>query len=304
MAGSGENYRPVGNEDNKTFLKIGGKTILQIMLSELHQVPGIDRICICGPKTRLEHLLEQIDPVPSQKPIRVFEQGHDLIDNMMHVLEATSLGVESDRVVLILSSDIPLVTAREVRQFIDRCDMDRYDYIAGVTTEEALRRFYPTESKPGVVMTYFYFKEGHYRINNMQMARPSAVTKANYIRKTYAIRYQKEWRNILKMVLGLILTVFTSPAAVFIYLKMQVSRIAHERNYQTLAAFLRRHSPRYKVENLISRLLGTRFGMVVTDFGGSAVDVDNDRDYEAICQRYAEWREMLYNHDQAKKAGA
>lgn len=293
LAGSGENYHGVSGSKNKAFLTIKGKPLVQIVLEQVVKVKCLEHIHMVGPKGELEAVASRA-ALPEQAPsITCFEQKNDLIENILHVISASELGRDPHRVVLILPSDIPLVTAQEIEQFIDRADMDRYDLVSGLTTEQAMRRFYPREGKPGVVMTYFYFQEGNLRINNLHLARPSAVGRGDYVRKTYALRYQKKVLNIVRMAWHLFLLLFRAPGAFRLYARMQVSRVLHERGMARWARRLKTRSKLEDVEALVSRILNTRFGTVITDFGSSAMDVDNEPHYEAIRERYDEWRSQV-----------
>jgi len=46
-------------------------------------------------------------------------------------------------------------------------------------------------------------------------------------------------------------------------------------------------------------LLGTRFGFVVTEVGGCAIDIDTEPDYDVSVRRFPDWRER--QRDRAEK---
>lgn len=289
LAGNREDYREVSNENNKAFLTIGNRSILQIMMNELREVAEIDRLLLVGPKRRLEEHLnaEYLGDYP--KPVCILEQKNDLVENILAVFDATREGQPEDRYVLILPSDIPLLIAEELRCFINRCDMGRYDYVAGITTEEALSRFYPCQGKAGVVMNYFYCNGRGYRINNMHMVRPSRMMGLKYIRRMYAMRYQKEWINIVKMFFNLVLVLMRSPRAILFYLGVQLVLPLRRLPWKKPAQLLEKRLQIPPLEKHISRILYTRFKIVVTPHGGSTIDVDNESDYQAIRRRFEEW---------------
>jgi len=282
----------VSLEQNKAFLKVGSRTILEIILAELRKVDEIDRVIMIGPADRLEKLLAEKVRGTYPKPLLIFEQKQDLLENALAAVDATAANQPEDRCALLLPSDIPLVTAHEVRQFIQRCDMNRYDYVVGLTTSQALARFYPRDGQPGVVMSYFNLDSGEYRVNNIHMVRPHAFRNLEYIRRTYSMRYQNEIGNILRMLWHLSVTMFKAPGALFFYLGMHTANFCRACKLTALARFVERSLKRKRVEKYISRILGTRFHLVITDFGGSAIDVDNDRDYQTVCLRHQEWIDM------------
>ena len=65
---------------------------------------------------------------------------------------------------------------------------------------------------------------------------------------------------------------------------------AAERVLRGVADRLRSPITLARVENIISRLLDTRFGFVLTEAGGSAIDVDTEAEYAAVRERFEEWR--------------
>lgn len=290
LAGNRDSYREVSNKHNKAFLKIGDRTILNIIMDQLAGVQSIDRLLIVGPKAALEGEISLYGSYP--KPIQVFDQKNDLVENILSVVEATSAGQPEDRHVLILPSDIPLITEREINQFMNLCDMDNHDYVGGVTDESTLSRFYPTENKPGVRMAYFQCKGVNYRINNLHMVRPSAVRNIGYIRKIYEIRYQKQLRNILGVLLQLLGMAVKIPGAIPTYIFLQLSRVFTSKGWDRASRFCSNRVGLGHLERYMGHILNTRIKIVVTTYGGSAIDVDNDRDYHAINERFEEWSEM------------
>ena len=289
LAGNRDDYRAFSEKPNKAFLEIQGQTILQRMLAQVEKVEAIDRFLLVGPKAQIESHLKTWLPGDFRKPVLVFEQGSDLVNNIEEVLQASQEGADADRYVLILPSDIPLLIAPEVEQFIEQCDMSRYDMVSGLTTEKALSAFYPEGEKPGVKMAYFCFKNGKYRINNMHMIRPAAMLQGHYIRKTYAMRYQKEWTNILRMMFNLLKVLVRNPDGLFIYVGMSLARYFNERGYHRCARFLSKRFPIERAARSISKVLKLRFKIAVTHLGGAAIDVDNASDFEAVAHRYQEW---------------
>lgn len=302
LAGNKESYRAFSEKPNKAFLEIGGQTILQRMLDQLKNVAAIDRLLVVGPKGQIQELLDSKLPDDYAKPVLVFEQGSDLVENVYEVLRASQLEEDPDRYVLILPSDIPLLLAAEVEQFIDQADMTRFDMVSGVTTGKALSAFYPTDEMPGVKMAYFYFREGECRINNMHMIRPSGVSRAEYIRKTYSMRYQKEWSNILRMMLNLLGVLLRNPDGLIIYIGMSMSRYFNERGHHRLGRFFTKRFPINRAARSIGKVLGTRFKIAVTHLGGAAIDVDNASDFEAVALRYQEWMDHQAREAEAQRS--
>jgi hypothetical protein len=47
-----------------------------------------------------------------------------------------------------------------------------------------------------------------------------------------------------------------------------------------------------RVERIISKLLDTRFRFITVETGGAAIDVDTEAEYDAVRERYQEWRSL------------
>ncbi len=290
LAGSGESYREVHETDNKAFLKVKDVSILHLIMRQLQRVPAISCIHIIGPKEKLEAHIKDMSYPENGKPYVCYQETTDISSNIMKVHEL--LGSEPDRLFLVMPSDVPLITAGEINQFLDRCDTDKYDFQTGMTTDGALKRFEPVGDKPGVKMAMFTFRGVSLRINNLHLVRPGRTKRVGYVRKVYSLRYQKQWTNVLGVVGLLVLLVLRIPIGIPYYFFIQGSRICEEKGWPRMAKWF---SNRIKIstgERIIASGLGTRFRIVTTDLGGSAIDVDNEDDYQAIVARFDEWHLM------------
>lgn len=290
LAGSGENYREIEDSDNKAFLEVRGTSILHLILRQLQRVPMVDRIHIVGPKQRLEKHLQDIDYPADGKPLICYQEGANILANVMTVYAAT--GSDPQRQFLVMPSDVPLITAGEINQFLARCDLENFDLQTGMTTAAALARFKPEVDRPGVEMSTFSFRDLKVRVNNLHLVRPGGAKYADYVRRLYAYRYQKRWYNVFGVFFMLLQLMIRLPRGIEYYFYIQGARVARERGWSRLASWFanRIHVP--TGEKMISRGLGTRFRLVITDLGGSAIDVDNDQDYHAIQARFDEWHQM------------
>ena len=95
--------QPVGGSSSRAMVEIGPKTMLQWVVDALEDAESVGRIIAVG-----EVAADGIDEV-------VPPAGH-FLENMVHGLDACG----TDEPVLILSSDIPLVTSDAVDDFVDR----------------------------------------------------------------------------------------------------------------------------------------------------------------------------------------
>ena len=288
LAGNRENYQRVDVENNKGFLTIGDRTILEIILGELSSVDQIKRVCLVGPSVRIKQLVEsKLQDYP--KPLFFEDQRTDLVSNVQAGLSKLGIANDPHAQVLLLPSDIPLILGEEVSQFLRGCEQIEADWITGMSPEQALHKFYPDKNEPGITMAYFHLAQGRFRINNMHYTRPVAITQLEVFRRIYALRYQKKFINILQMAFQLLMLMGRSPSAVFFWAGMQLASVVRKWGAHGLARFLQKplHIP--FAERVISNILKARFRVVITHFGGAALDVDNDQDYRTARLRFQDW---------------
>lgn len=288
LAGEGGKSRSVYGMD-KALLPLEERPIVCHVLSAVDAVPEIEEIFLIGPRPALIDALKK-DCHHYSKKINVLEQGKNLIEN---IAAASREAVQNPSgIALYVAGDIPLLTGGEIDQFLSRCDMERYDYLLGVTREEALVPFYPAEGRPGIKMAYFYFKDRKYRINNLHLARPYAVGARGYIQKVYDYRYQRDVWNIVRVAFELA-RVRGWGLSLSYYLLSQIALALHTLGLGRVAALPRSFLALETIERTISEIFRTRFSVVETTFGGAALDIDNEKAYEAMRAMFRSWRAHL-----------
>jgi 2-C-methyl-D-erythritol 4-phosphate cytidylyltransferase len=294
---------------NKAFLEVGGLPIVVRVILALQEAKSVSEIYVVGPKQRLEETFSAIDVV--KKPTHVYEQGFTLYENVWNTFlqtlpsyrEGRSLGdiargPEAETVVLVIASDMPLLTPAEIDEFVSKCDMGAFDYVVGVTAEEDLKYYYPRDGRKGIHLAYMHFKEGNFRQNNMHMVRPLKIHNRHYIQTMYDLRYQKEFGNIFRLTWEILKREEGSWKALGYYFLLQLSLLFARLRLGFLRDAVRRVTHTDSVIRCISDLLKTRTGYAFTSLGGSALDVDKEREYEAIKARFSEW--MRYQQEKTR----
>jgi CTP:molybdopterin cytidylyltransferase MocA len=311
-AGDRHASRPVFGE-SKAFLPIAGVPLFHYVLGAVEQARCTARIFVVGDKARLEHSLAT-SPAPFRgtRPLVLLEQGHTLYDNVwnafLHTLPDYTPGMDwrvytetaaVDKAVLVLSGDMPLATPFELDEFVDGCDLARYDYCLGLSTESTLQAYYPQAGRPGIRMAYFIVRDRAVRQNNLHLVKPFRLGNRAYIQKMYDLRYQREWRNMARLCLELWQTRDASARIVWAFLCLHVARLLAKHGWQRLPLFRPLLLELPMLASLLSQLLRTRFTTVITHYGGCALDVDNADQYEAIRHNFDRW--LAYQHDLAKE---
>jgi CTP:molybdopterin cytidylyltransferase MocA len=169
---------------NKAFIKIHGRPLLAYILAALEGAPSVERIIVVGPVEELEDLrLEgyNFEVVPEKKT--------SMLDNLAAGLEV----VDQDRLSLIVTGDIPLLTAAVIEEFLTLCSPhDLEFYYPVLTREDCLQRFPETER------TYVSLKDGYITGGNIGLISTSWFL-ANRSRLELFISYRKKPIKLLRI---------------------------------------------------------------------------------------------------------
>lgn len=286
---------------NKTLLEVDGKPILRHIVEVLRACEAIGEIVVVGSTA-------DFTPVIGDLPVKIVEQKRNLMENgwegfLQTIPEYRRTGVLTeaivrdyrDKPILGVPGDVPLITVAEVSEFIGRCDMERFDYCAGITAEEILNAFGPRKGMPGIKMATFHVRDGNFRQNNLHMVKPFRLQDGIELAlKVYEYRYQKELINILKAI-GTIIRLGPGHIGrtLWLYLLLQISTGLSSLGLGSLARLASYPVTRAELERLMSSLLRARVKIVETTIGGAALDVDNEQDFLILSLRYKDWMRMI-----------
>jgi len=318
MAGDRGAYRYVYGK-NKALLEIKGIPVISYVISALERCRYVSRIFVVGPRAEITAALQQCGGRPTgSKELIVVDQGETMIENALNTFRATVPSVSpegtplseeeqearfEDKIVLVLGADIPLITPYELNEFIESCDVSRHDYSMGMTREDDLRPYYPQNGMTGIHFAYFCFRDSRERQNNLHLIRVFRILNRQIIQKMYRFRYQKKWRNILRLLWALIRSRDVKPRMVFSFLLLHLSRMCEQRMpWFPFLGFIRRFLGKEGIEQDVSMLLNARFASVRTTYGGAALDVDNETHFEVICRNFDRWKD--FQEELARNKGA
>ena len=310
VAGENKDSHNVCNQ-YKALLKLNDRYCIQYVIEALQGASTIGDIYIVGPKKKLMSALRdaRID-FNQPKKIHILEQKSNLLENVWHAfLESlpplngrkdTEIAAFVNKAVLVVPCDSPLITTYEVEHFIASCDLDRYDYILGLTPEKSMQYFYPTDHRPGIKMAYLHMREKNYRINNLHMVRPVKVKHRIHINKMYEYRYQKQVFNMI--LLAIYLLRFQKLKNFSLLLGLQFSLMSAKLGLPQITAIFKRWVPRKDLEKAISHILSTRFASQEIQLPGAALDIDNDENYEILKSEFERWRSYLNDLNHHREA--
>ncbi|MBN2298797.1 MAG: nucleotidyltransferase family protein [Deltaproteobacteria bacterium] len=299
-AGDGKAARKVFKR-NKALLDVAGKPIIRHIVEALESCRDIDRIIVVGPKESFEEVIGDLDVDIVEQKRSLAENGWEgFLQTLPEYRQSGELTFDiidkyRDKYALFLSGDIPLISVNEIEQFISQCDMNNYDHVAGITSEEILKLFGPRKGRPGIKMATFHTWDGNFRQNNLHMARPFMLMEGiDLVLKAYEYRYQKELFNILKALVAIIrLGPKDIGKTLAIYLLLQISAGLDALGFDTMAHLISFPVTKTRVERIVSGLLGARFKVVETTVGGAALDVDNEKDFMILSVMYRDWLNQI-----------
>jgi len=207
----------------------------------------------------------------------------------------------SERPLLIISSDLPLVTAGSVDDFVKRCALednatsDPYAMLVGVVDEPGVKPFHPSDGKPGIKRPFVELAWGRLRLANIYVGRPRKLSRQEFLQTGFSHRKAKDWRNVV----ALIFDFYKTPggwAAAWMTMRVQITLMLSKKKGR-LYQRLKKGNTQDRVESCISEVLGGPVKTVITPFGGLSLDVDDEEDFRILNARYKDWAEITARVD-------
>ena len=145
LAGSlnDKGLREVSGEAYEALVTVGGKPMIEYVLAALENSPSISRIILVGPR--------ELEKIPVSKPITRVENTITMMENLRLGLKH----VGKEDYVLLASSDIPLLTAEAVEDFLARSRKREGDLFYSVVEKGVNEKYFP-----GMQRTYVKLRDG------------------------------------------------------------------------------------------------------------------------------------------------
>jgi hypothetical protein len=287
--------------ESKPYLELEGRALAARVVATLQRVPEVSEVWIVGDAARLEAVFGDASLRGELcKPLHVLPQRENLYENAWGAYRCLLPGAgaagrdpqpdDLDTRVLYLSADLPFATPQEISAFVRQASELDCSYALGLVPEAAMADFLPAApGEPGIAMATFNLREGRFRQSNLHLVQPARIGNRHYIEEMYRNRFQRELGSILALAWRLLRSERGGFTLLYYYLLMHVAGVLDRGGRRRLADALRRFIPLARIEKACGGLLRTDFRFVVTEAGGSAIDIDNEHDYDAARQRFAEW---------------
>lgn len=157
---AGGDARNLASVPAKGLVPINGRPMVEYVIDALHRCADIDRICVVLPvEYSFADLNSEIGVVVVNGSLpRVIRAGIDFLG--------------SNKPVLVLSADAPLITPEAISDFLDRCSERKAEICYPIIRYGESERRYP-----GVKRTYARIKEGRFTGGNITLIEPGTITR-------------------------------------------------------------------------------------------------------------------------------
>lgn len=234
-APAGPDMSPHDSLASRAMLYIGGKTMLQWVVDALREAESVGRIAAVG-------------DVSGDGLDAIVKPGEDLVENIKRGIEA----LDSPELVLVVSSDIPLITAEGIQDFITRAAAMGADMAYPIIPKAHCVKRYPQLQR-----TYLKTADGVFTGGNLMLMR-RAFLADNWSTVAGAYAARKQVFKLARMIgLGVMVRVVVAQAIPSV---LQVSML----------------------ERAASRMLNAKVAAVVSAYPEIGEDVDKPADLQAV----------------------
>jgi molybdopterin-guanine dinucleotide biosynthesis protein A len=175
-------------------IDIDGRPMLDYIVFALKNVSAIERIVVAGPE---QVLSEQSRVLIYQRA----ETGESMVDSLINGLNI----LQGDSAVLVVTSDIPLLSKEAVEDFLASCKQRNGDVYYSVIAKEDCEAKYP-----GVSRTYVKLQEGTFTGGNIALISQKVIRNhIDMLKKAVTMRKKPlqlgsllGWKCLVHLVLG------------------------------------------------------------------------------------------------------
>jgi GTP:adenosylcobinamide-phosphate guanylyltransferase len=186
--------RKVSHEQYEAEIKIAGRPMLDYVLQALRNISAIQRIIVVGPESSVTAEMKE-------KIYLLVQRGDSWEESLINGLNA----LDTNEPILLVTSDIPLITKEAVEDFLMRCKNRKGDIFYAFVSKDVNEQKYP-----GVQRTYVKLREGVFTGGNLALLSPRVI-RDNFetFKKAAAMRKKPlklcsllGWKCMIKLFLG------------------------------------------------------------------------------------------------------
>ncbi len=186
LAGSGKANDPLTEYAgvlNKTFIPIKGRPLITYILDTLAATPAVSKVIVVGPAAELETLQQE------GYNFLIVNESDSILNNIANAIEH----VEPNRLCLVITGDIPLLSRAALEEFLNLCAPYDGDLYYPVLSEETCQKSYPETKR-----TYVVLKEGPVTGGNIGLINPAWFMKKKDSLELF-ISYRKKPLKLLRI---------------------------------------------------------------------------------------------------------
>lgn len=228
--------RACSSVDSEALITIGEKTMVEYVVDALDGSSYVKKIMVVGPRSELNELFYR-------DSVEIVDAGASIVENVKLGLERVS----EPEWVLVVGSDIPLLTVEGVDDFLKKCDVKAADFFYPVVKKSIVEKKFGDSKR-----TYVKLRDGIFTGGNMFLVRAQVVEAC--------IAKGQEFIELRKNPVALCRAVGLGFLFKFVTGAMSVA----------------------EAERTVSEFLGVRGKAVISDYPEVGVDVDKPEDYQII----------------------
>ncbi len=237
LSGELSQYSPVEHE---AFIQIHDKPMVEYVVKAVTEAENTDKIAIVGPEKKIKENINFAFDL-------IVNSTDSLIENVQRGINS----LQPSKNVLLISSDIPLITSEVIDEFIELCTEKTADiYYPIVSKEHSVAKY------PGMERTYVKLTEGSFTGGNMVIINPGILSDIlDWLKK--AVLWRKKPLKLSKLL------------GVKILFKLLIGNL-------TLA----------EIEERVKKLTGYKGCGLITEHPEIGFDVDKPSDLELMREEF------------------
>lgn len=167
--------KEAGQARYEALIEIGGRPMVEYVLDVLREAPTVGPVAIVGPPADIRAAVTLKDEL-------LVEPGGGLLDNLERGARALRSAGHTGHL-LVVTSDIPLVTVEALEAFLARC-RERREGASGADFDAyypMVRREASEARFPGVRRTYVGLRDGQFTGGNFALLNPDMVIERRHL---------------------------------------------------------------------------------------------------------------------------
>lgn len=180
--------------EKKALIPLAGKPMIGWVLEALTRSELVEKIVIVG--------LEPDDlPPGGEVPLHFVKAVGSLIDNIMVALDQLKQVNPAVQKILLVSSDIPLITSESVRGFVAECGSLEADIYYAIVEEKTMEASFPNSRR-----TFVPFKGGRYSGGDLFLVDVAAPDKTDLeLFRSLTSSRKNYWQQVRLLGIGFII---------------------------------------------------------------------------------------------------